>query len=221
VIRFSIEESTCHIMIRRVLKYRRRRCPQDIIHQTTGANQMNDLYTTDQPANKNRLTIVAVLPLTIWVAHFFYFRHFGFYEDDYALVSPAFGWSLTELRDHTVMVFLTCTQGRPLNFFLPQFFSFIATQLGGVHVAYLIAFSVGTVNAFLVYILLKKLNSEIIAVTATLTFCLFFRPYNAHLFNARISPANLADFPVDRKSLLPFGAMNPGIPDHSGIITHL
>jgi hypothetical protein len=116
------------------------------------------------------------------------------------------------------MVFLTCTQGRPLNFFLPQFFSFIATQLGGVHVAYLIAFSVGTVNAFLVYILLKKLNSEIIAVTATLTFCLFFRPYNAHLFNARISPANLADFPVDRKSLLPFGAMNPGIPDHSGTL---
>jgi hypothetical protein len=134
---------------------------------------MEDLYRTNQTTTKDALKILPVLALTIWVAHFFYFRSFGFYEDDYALVSPAMGWSLSDLFDNAVLVFRAWPQGRPLNFLLPPFFSFIGTQLGGLHVTYLIAFSIVTLNAFLFYVLLKNVSSETAAVIGTLTFCLF------------------------------------------------
>jgi hypothetical protein len=123
--------------------------------------------------NKYSLKTLAFLALTIWVAHFFYFRSFGLYEDDYALVSPAMGWSLSDLFDNARLVFTMWPQGRPLNFLLPPFFSFIGTQLGGLYVTYLIAFSIVTLNAFLFYILLKRISSETAAVTGALAFCLF------------------------------------------------
>jgi hypothetical protein len=69
--------------------------------------------------NKHALSTLACLALTIWVAHFFHFRDFGFYEDDYAVVSPAIGWNLSDLLNHAARVFVAWPQGRPLFFSLP------------------------------------------------------------------------------------------------------
>lgn len=123
--------------------------------------------------NKHALNRFACLALTIWVSHFYHFRDFGFYEDDYAHVTPAIGWTLTDLFNYSANVFATWPQGRPLNFFLPQFFSFIGTQLAGLHVTYLISFFIITINAFLFYTLLKRVSRESTAFIGALAFCLF------------------------------------------------
>ena len=115
----------------------------------------------------------AFLVLTTWVAHFFYFRRFGLYEDDYALVSPAMGWSLSNLFDNAETAFLIWPQGRPLNFFLPPLLSFIGSRLGGLQVTYLIAFFIVTLNAILCYRLLKRVSSQSVAIIGALTFCLY------------------------------------------------
>ena len=123
--------------------------------------------------NKFALSTFACLALTIWVAHFFHFRDFGFYEDDYAYIYPANGRNMSDLLDTLAFVFLKWPQGRPIGFFLPQFFSIISSKLGGVYVVYLIAFFIITLNAFLFYNLLKRVFQESIAFIGALVFCLF------------------------------------------------
>ena len=123
--------------------------------------------------NKHALITLACLALTIWVAHFFHFRDFGFYEDDYAYIYPANGWNMSDLLDRPAFVFSTWPQGRPIGYFLPQFFSIIGSKLGGVNIVYLIAFFIITINAFLFYNLLKRVFQETIAFIGALAFCLF------------------------------------------------
>jgi hypothetical protein len=127
---------------------------------------------TVQLWDKNSLKTLAFLALTIWVAHFFYFRYFGLYEDDYAYISEPLGWHLSDLLDYA-KVFVDWPQGRPIGFFLPHLLSFIGAQLGGLHAIYIIGFVIVTLNAFLFYSLLKRVSSEAMAVIGALAFCLF------------------------------------------------
>jgi len=128
---------------------------------------------TAQFWNKNALSKPAFLALTIWVAHFFQFRGFGLYEDDYAFVSPSFGWNWNDLLIRTASDFSTWPQGRPLGFFLPHFFSFVGFQLGGLDGIYMIAFFIITLNACLFYALIKRVGQGSTAFIGALAFCLF------------------------------------------------
>ena len=123
--------------------------------------------------NKYSLNRLSILAITVWVAHFFYYRDFGLYEDDYAFISPALGWELSDFLNHAKNVFANWPQGRPIGFTLPQLFSLIGAQLGGIHVIYLIAYIIITINAFLFYRLLKKITYESIAFSGAFAFCLF------------------------------------------------
>jgi len=119
------------------------------------------------------LKVLVFLACIAWIAHFFYFRHFGLYEDDYAHIAPAMGWDLAALLRHA-RVFVTWPQGRPIHFFLPRLFSFIGAGLGGLHTVYVIGFIIVTLNAFLFYILMERtIRSEVLALTGALAFCLF------------------------------------------------
>lgn len=119
-----------------------------------------------------KIMVLAFLAFTVWIAHSFYFRHFGLYEDDYAHVAPAMGWDLPALLRHA-RVFVTWPHGVPIHFFLPALFSFIGTRLGGLHVLYIVGFIIVTLNAFLFYIILRRTGSEVLALTGALAFCLF------------------------------------------------
>ena len=124
---------------------------------------------------KKSLKVLVFLGCIAWIAHFFYFRHFGLYEDDYAFIAPAMGWDLAALSRHA-RVFLTWPQGRPIQFFLPQLssFIFIGARLGGLQILYIIAFIIVTLNAFLFYIIIERtIRSEAAALTGALVFCLF------------------------------------------------
>lgn len=133
---------------------------------------MNNLSRhTLRLTDNNSLLALACLSLTIWVAHFFNFLHFGLYEDDYALISSM--WRLPDFLDNTRSALVGWPQGRPIGFMLLGIFSFVGERLGGLHAIYLIGFVIITVNAFLFYILLRNISTETMALTGALMFGLF------------------------------------------------
>ena len=122
---------------------------------------------------KDSVRHLVFLAATIWVAHFLYSGTFGYYEDDYAHITPALSWNWTILTNQLIWVFEVWPQGRPLNFFLPQFFSLFSNRLGGLGCTYILAFVIQTINVTLFYSLVKQVSSQSIAVLGALAFCLF------------------------------------------------
>ena len=121
-----------------------------------------------------------LLALVLWVAHYFHFREFGFYEDDYAQISPPLGWNQADLFNYLKWV-LTWPQGRPLQYFFTGILSFISGKLGGLSSAYLIGLIIQTTNAILFYFLLRRHYLEKIAIIGAVIFGLF-PPDTTHIF---------------------------------------
>lgn len=121
--------------------------------------------------DKNVLFALIFLALTIWVAHFLHFLHFGLYEDDYALISGV--WRTPDLLDGMKAAITGWPEGRPLGFLLLELFSFIGELAGGLHFIYVMGYLVITVNAFLFYLLLRRVSTETLAITGALTLSLF------------------------------------------------
>jgi len=108
------------------------------------------------------------------MSHFSLARNLGLYEDDYSFISPAFSWGIDQLWRHILDNFRFWPQGRPIGFSLPPLLSFIGYRLGELYGIYIIGFLILSINAFLVYALLKKINSpESLALLAGLAFSIF------------------------------------------------
>jgi hypothetical protein len=122
----------------------------------------------------NEIKVFCLLALTIWIARFWNYSNFGLYADDYRRIgrSMRMGWS--EILDAIAHFFLTPGQGRPLHDSFIFFFSFLGAKIGGLQGVYWIGFVILTTNAFLFYLLLKRLYTEqFFALTGALAFCLF------------------------------------------------
>ncbi len=124
-----------------------------------------------------------LLGCAAWVAFFLHSGSFGLYEDDYAFISPALGWHLSDLP-RVPRYFGSWPQERPLGFALPPVLTFLGARLGDLHAVYVIAFLVLTLNSFLFYFLLRRVGSEPFALCGALAFCLFpadtTRPFLMH-----------------------------------------
>lgn len=121
---------------------------------------------------KNDFKVLALLSITAWVAHFFYFRDFGLYEDDYVFISDGIDGGRFYLWER-LQYFISWPQGRPVGFYLASLFSFIGYNLGGLPALYLTGFAIVTLNSYLFYIILKRTSSETLALMGGLAFCLF------------------------------------------------
>ncbi len=117
-------------------------------------------------------SVFVLLALTNWISHFFYFRDFGLYEDDYAFIADAMARDASYLLEK-LQYFVLFPQGRPVGFYCAAVLPFIGDKLGGLGVDYLLAFAITTLNSYLFYRLLKFTELEVIAVTGGLIFCLF------------------------------------------------
>lgn len=122
-------------------------------------------------SDKNVLVSLIFLSLTIWVAHFLNFLHFGLYEDDYSLISAA--WRTSDFLENTRWALLDFPTGRPVGFFLLGFFGFIGERLGGLSLLYMMGFAVVALNVSLFYLLFRKLSTETTALVGALAFGLF------------------------------------------------
>jgi hypothetical protein len=120
---------------------------------------------------KNLLLILVI----VWVAYFYYIKSFGFYEDDYAVITTALDLDIKMLLDNFVKFFTRWPQGRPLGYFLPSLFTFIGYHLGKLHGVYAIGGIIIIINSLLFYKILESLNlrSKFFILTGTLVFTLF------------------------------------------------
>ena len=119
------------------------------------------------------LRVLPLLFLVIWIAHFSLSYSFGLYEDDYSHISP---WMTSEpsiLMSILAVNFTVWPQGRPLHFSFPKLFGYLGFQAAGLQGIYVIAAIILTLNAFLFYLLLKRVGSDTFALLGGLAFCLF------------------------------------------------
>jgi hypothetical protein len=103
-------------------------------------------------------TILAALVLSSIVLISLYVRvqDYGFYEDDYWAIVPFLKAPVTQLWSNSVSQFHIWSQGRPLNHSVPMWFARAGYSLAGVPGIYFLGFLVQSLNAFLLYLLLRK-----------------------------------------------------------------
>jgi len=123
----------------------------------------------------NWIFVFTLLAFLIWIAHFWYSRQFGLYEDDWNRIPKiiGIGW-----KDLWILIRANATlgqsQGRPLHPTLILLFSFLGFKAGGLQGIYKIAFAIALVNAILFYWLLNRIfHNERFALLGSLAFVLF------------------------------------------------
>jgi hypothetical protein len=119
-----------------------------------------DIAVNQRPSNRffAPKTGIAALVLSCVVLFSLYVRvaDYGFYEDDYWGIVPWLKAPISDLWASTIDLLQTWPTGRPLNHILPPWFSWIGYHIDGFQGIYLLGFLVHSVNAFLIYLLLRK-----------------------------------------------------------------
>ena len=114
-----------------------------------------------------------LLAVIIWVADFWHSTSFGLYEDDYNMVSHGMAMPGQELWKTIRAVFLRFEGGKPFHASFVYLFSFLGSRLGGLTVLYWIGYILVTLNAFLFYILLKRIATDSFAFFGAIAYALF------------------------------------------------
>lgn len=114
-----------------------------------------------------------LIALVCWIASFFYCRRFGLYEDDWWVVGDTINWGLAELWENVRTVAVTWPQGRPVQIILGRVFSFLGIHAGGLTFAYLLCYAIVTLNACLLYRVVRRCYSETLGLVTALCFCVF------------------------------------------------
>jgi hypothetical protein len=164
---------------------------QPMNHDVTERNQ--NVTGQTRPGRATQNTILAALVLSCVVLFSLYIRvsEYGFYEDDYWGIVPWFKTPATELRALTISYVETWPTGRPLNHILPRWFSWLGYHLAGVQGIYFLGLLVHSLNAFLIYLLLRRWLGHWSAVLAG--FLLILLPadtariiplYTAHIYTS-------------------------------------
>lgn len=136
------------------------------------SDNVNDFSRHAMPLNdKNVLLTLVFLSLTIWVAHFLHFLDFGLYEDDYAVISGV--WRMPDFLNAMKTAITGWSDGRPLGYLILAVCSIAGEHAGGLYLIYLMGYLIITVNAFLFYLLVRKVGTETLAITGALVFCLY------------------------------------------------
>lgn len=122
--------------------------------------------------------------LAAFVAHFYYLRTFGFYEDDYWATVPFLGEKLSAIPSILAEAFQRWPQGRPLNHSLPKVQAILGMHLAGPEGIYAIACAAFVLNSLLVFSILRRAFGERPALVGALLYVLFpadvTRPFLVH-----------------------------------------
>jgi hypothetical protein len=133
-----------------------------------------------EPTNDTRAwrppTWLALLFLAglVWFSHFFWSSKFGIYEDDYILVEVMMNtWKMPQLKLGYYEAFNQYMQGRPLHFVIGHTIAYATTKPGGTFgVAYLAAFGIQVLNAWLVLLVARRAIGPRLAPLAAAVFAL-------------------------------------------------
>lgn len=132
----------------------------------------------------NSWPLLGLVSLFCILAHFWYFRHFGFYEDDYWATTPFLDCSLGNIPHIVGNAFASWPQGRPLNHSLPMVQAILGMRLGGVPGIYLIGCLGLILNSWLVFLVSRNFLPTAGALICALFYILYpadtTRPYLVH-----------------------------------------
>jgi len=125
----------------------------------------------------HRLQVVidlVLLSVLFWVAHYWFSRHFGLYEDDITIIPGAFKMSFGELM-RFVYSYITQFQGqgRPLHHSFIYLFSWVGWRIAGLWGPFLIGYLITSINIGLFYWLLRRVTNRPFALIGGLAYLLF------------------------------------------------
>jgi drug/metabolite transporter superfamily protein YnfA len=115
-----------------------------------------------------------VIAVVVWAARFSRSAEFGIYEDDWTIIPRAIEMSFSQLLEfifNYISNFLG--QGRPFHHSLIYFLSFVGWRIGELGGIYFIGYLIVASNAFLFYLLLKRLYSHQFALVGALAYSLY------------------------------------------------
>jgi hypothetical protein len=125
-------------------------------YDVTERNGHATRQTRPSPAIQNTILVALVLSCVVLFSLYIRVSEYGFYEDDYWGIVPWFKTPPTQLWALTISYFETWPTGRPLNHILPRWFSWLGYHWAGVQGIYFLGFLVHSLNAFLIYLLLRR-----------------------------------------------------------------
>ncbi len=123
----------------------------------------------------NKGVLFLFLLIIAFAAYFFHFRKFGFYEDDYWMPGIPANSTFRELLDFikSGLMNFERNQGRYAATILPYLLTFAVFKAGGMYFLYIFGMLLVTLNAYLVYIILKKGFPEFIAFMGAIIYLLY------------------------------------------------
>lgn len=119
------------------------------------------------------LHVFCMLGVVCFVTHFLWLPQFGLYEDDYFYVIPVFDWDWSSWWIQLKEAVIHPIQGRPLNHAMRRTLFFLSLNHGGLQSAYLVGWSLVTINALLVFTFVHRALSAQAAVAAALLYIVY------------------------------------------------
>lgn len=115
-----------------------------------------------------------LIALAMWIARYNRASEFGLYEDDWTFIPRVVDMPFSEVLEFVSNYILQFQgQGRPLHHSLIRIFAFVGWKIGGLTGIYFVGYLVVTGNAFLFYLLLKRLLNHSYAIVGALAYCLY------------------------------------------------
>ncbi len=118
--------------------------------------------------------LVGFLLALAWIARYWHFLGFGWYEDDLTIIPAAVQMNAIDLWRH-VYVYITHLygHGRPLSDSLIYLFSNLGFRLAGIPGIYVIGYLIFACNILLFYFLVRRAGDATLAFLASLAYILF------------------------------------------------
>lgn len=107
------------------------------------------------------------------IAHFFYCRHMGLYEDDYIYTLGCYDWGWAKWWDEALRAISEPVQGRPLNHLFRRTLNFITLRGDTLLYAQMASWLLLSLNATLLYKLARQHLGAVAALLGGLAYLLY------------------------------------------------
>jgi len=143
---------------------------------------------------KNSGLIIFILLLLVnFLGNFSGFLHFGIYEDDYWYVVNPINLSTRELLSFlwNNITNIEFGQGRLIGMNLPLLMIHFFFKLGGLSAVYIAGMLLISLNAYILYIILRKNYGALLGILAAVIFLVFpadtTKPFLTHIYQLQLS----------------------------------
>jgi hypothetical protein len=143
--------------------------PLPTVTSSESAEQATHARSPELLPFKEFSAVALFLGLVNLLANYLLSPFFGIYEDDYIFFLPSQSWSAGQLWDHLRWMFINEPQGRPVGWALNAVLGYL-TAKHGLELAYVLGWLILTINAFLLYVVLRRASNQFAALAGAVTY---------------------------------------------------